>query len=83
LAKQLRATDAKNNFGGMLEDVALHGRVEIVRHGRVVAIVLSPRELAGLRVERGPSQARSTRMIPAELARSARIVRERHDFDED
>src|SRR5262245_49215469 len=45
MAKKLRATEAKNNFGGMLEDVMTFGRVEIVRHGRVVAVVLSPREL--------------------------------------
>jgi prevent-host-death family protein len=82
LSRRIRATDAKNNFGGMLEDVVLHGRVEIVRHGRVVAVVLSPKELAALSAPR-PAKHRSTHMIPAELARSARIVHERHDFDDD
>jgi prevent-host-death family protein len=82
VAKRIRATDAKNNFGGMLEDVALHGRVEIVRHGRVVAIVLSPSELAALPGAR-PPPAQPTHMIPPELARDARLIEERHDFGED
>jgi len=42
MAKRISATKAKNNFGALLEDVAMLGRVDIVRHGRVVAVVLSP-----------------------------------------
>ena len=41
--KSVSASDAKNNFGGLLEDVAALGRVNIVKHGRLVAVVLSPR----------------------------------------
>src|SRR4051794_37796276 len=55
------------------------GRVEIVRYGRVIAIVLSPREL---QLISKPSAAPATEanawrrnhMIPASLARSARRV---------
>ncbi|MDR2214675.1 MAG: type II toxin-antitoxin system prevent-host-death family antitoxin, partial [Nevskiaceae bacterium] len=42
MSKRISASDAKNNFGGLLEDVASLGRVEIVKHGRLVAVVLSP-----------------------------------------
>lgn len=42
MAKRISATEAKNNFGALLEDVAMLGRVDIVRHGRLVAVVLSP-----------------------------------------
>ena len=42
MAKLISATEAKNNFGKLLEDVAMFGRVDIVRHGRLVAVVLSP-----------------------------------------
>jgi prevent-host-death family protein len=41
--KRVSASQAKNNFGGLLEDVAALGCVEIVKHGRPVAVVLSPR----------------------------------------
>ena len=37
----LRSTDAKNNFGNLLVLAAWHGRVDIVRHGRVVASVVA------------------------------------------
>jgi len=43
--KNTSATDAKNNFGGLLDDVAAVGRVNIVKHGRLVAVVLSPQAL--------------------------------------
>ncbi|HVR18499.1 MAG TPA: type II toxin-antitoxin system prevent-host-death family antitoxin [Polyangiaceae bacterium] len=83
MAKRVRATDAKNNFGGLLEDVAAEGRVEIVRHGRLVAIVLSPKELELFtRRTTGRNQLESTHMIPKALARAARIVREPRDFDD-
>ncbi|MGH8265653.1 MAG: type II toxin-antitoxin system Phd/YefM family antitoxin, partial [Steroidobacteraceae bacterium] len=42
MSKQVSASDAKNNFGGLLQDVAALGRVEIMKHGRLVAVVLSP-----------------------------------------
>src|SRR3977135_1687383 len=42
MAKLVSARDAKNNFGGLLEDVAALGRVDIIKHGRLVAVVLSP-----------------------------------------
>ena len=85
MSKRISASDAKNNFGGLLEDVASLGRVEIVRHGRLVAVVLAPRELESLS---GPAssaqpQAQSKHMIPAHIARAARIVHEPMDFDDD
>jgi prevent-host-death family protein len=83
MSKRVRATDAKNNFGGMLEDVAALGRVDIVKHGRLVAVVLSPRELEA--VTRGTGQRsahEATYMIPPALARAARVTREPRDFDD-
>jgi prevent-host-death family protein len=46
MAKRVSASDAKNNFGGLLEDVAALGRVDIIKHGRLVAVMLSPRALS-------------------------------------
>jgi prevent-host-death family protein len=84
MSKNISASDAKNNFGGMLEDVAILGRVDIVKHGRLVAVVLSPPVFDSL----GASGARSehwgkTHMIPAEAARAARLVKSPSTFDED
>jgi prevent-host-death family protein len=87
--KRISATDAKNNFGGLLEDVAALGHVEIVRHGRLVAIVLSPREWRAVSADTSaanPTQNegwRRTHMIPAPLARAARRVGPAVDFDDD
>ena len=86
MAKQISATDAKNNFGGLLEDVAVLGRVDIVRHGRLVAIVLSPLR-AGPMLEAAepldPTGPDPSHMIPRELARAARVRRPTVDFDDD
>jgi prevent-host-death family protein len=87
MAKVVPASDAKNNFGGLLESVAALGRVDIVRHGRPVAIVLSVREFQVL-IEAARSAAPSApavnkHMIPAHLARRARMSRPPVDFDED
>lgn len=85
--KKISASDAKNSFGGLLEDVAALGRVDIVKHGRLVAIVLSPRALEALRA--GPVASREDgawgekHMIPPRRARAARIVRKPDAFDED
>lgn len=85
--KRISATDAKNNFGGLLEDVAALGRVEIVRHGRVVAVVLSPRNASRAAGSEEPSQReqkwRRTHMIPAPLARAARRIGPPVNFDDD
>ena len=89
MSKKVSATDAKNNFGGLLEDVAALGRVEVVRHGRLVAVVLSPREwnalTGGAAEPKGDSQDawRRNHMIPAPLARAARRVGPPVDFDAD
>jgi prevent-host-death family protein len=86
--KRITATDAKNNFGGLLEDVATLGRVEIVRHGRVVAIVLSPCALNSIEPQKLETQEQgrswgATHMIPPELARSARMLSQPEEFDDD
>ena len=81
MKKRVSATDAKNNFGGLLEDVTALGRVDIVRHGRLVAVVMSPGALAALEVP--PHRQRrvpSTHMVPPALARAARVVHEGSDF---
>ncbi len=87
MSKNVSASDAKNNFGGLLEDVAALGRVNIVKHGRLVAVVLSPRALesslaagaAGVR----DGQWGDTHMIPLELARAARMLNRPSTFDEE
>ena len=78
MAKQIAASDAKNNFGGLLDDVATLGMVEIIRHGRLVAVVLSPRAFEAAGSGLGESRGRSwgeKHMIPPERARAARVVR--------
>jgi len=84
MKKQISATLAKNNFGGLLHDVATLGRVDIVRHGRVVAVVLSPQALQALvgGTPRGEPGER-THMIPAHLARAAQRLTAASDFDDD
>jgi len=86
MAKSISATDAKNNFGGLLDDVAALGRVDIVKHGRVVAVVLSPRAFdssSGAGVITREGQWGEKHMIPPELARAARILNRPSTFDED
>lgn len=87
MTKQIPATQAKNNFGGLLDDVAELGCVEIVKHGRVVAVVLSPRAFQQVRsAARARKQSGSwgeTHMIPPDSARAARIVRGSSDFEEE
>jgi len=83
--KRVSASHAKNNFGGLLDDVAALGCVEIVKHGRPVAVVLSPRALEEVRgagrAERGSWGG--THMIPPDKARGARMVSPSSDFDEE
>jgi prevent-host-death family protein len=85
--KQISASHAKNNFGGLLDDVAALGCVEIVKHGRPVAVVLSPRALEEVRrAARGENPSGSwgeTHMIPPDRARAARMVGTPSDFDDD
>lgn len=85
--KQVSASHAKNNFGGLLDDVAALGCVEIVKHGRPVAVVLSLRALEEVRGA-GVSENQNgswgeTHMIPPEKARAARMVSSSSDFDEE
>ena len=87
MSKQVSASDAKNNFGGLLEDVAALGCVEIVKHGRLVAVVLSPRALNSVLAE-GAVGARGDswgvkHMIPPDRARAARMLKAPSDFDEE
>lgn len=87
MSKNISASDAKNNFGGLLEDVAALGRVNIVKHGRLVAVVLSPQALesslatGAARVE--GDQWGGTHMIPPHLARAARMLNIPSTFDEE
>jgi prevent-host-death family protein len=87
MAKSVTASDAKNNFGGLLEDVATLGRVEIVKHGRLVAVVLSPRALEELGnatpVRHDASTWGKNHMIPASSARAARVLEPGAGFDDD
>ncbi len=87
MSKNVSASDAKNNFGGLLDDVAALGRVDIVKHGRLVAVVLSPRafdsSLAGDVAGANDTQWGKKHMIPLEDARAARILNRPSTFDED
>ena len=87
MAKNVSASDAKNNFGGLLEDVAALGRVDIVKHGRLVAVVLSPRafdsSLAAVVAGAQDGQWGQKHMIPPELARAARMLNRPSTFDEE
>jgi prevent-host-death family protein len=86
MSKSVSASDAKNNFGGLLEDVAALGRVDVLRHGRLVAVVLSPRALEDALAKRAgevPGPWGATHMIPPDLARSARMLNRPSSFDEE
>lgn len=84
--KQVTASHAKNNFGGLLDDVAQLGCVEIVKHGRLVAIVLSPRALEKARMAGAPGRNGpwgESHMIPPQSARAARMLSVPSSFDEE
>jgi prevent-host-death family protein len=87
MSKSISATDAKNNFGGLLDDVAALGRVDIVKHGRLVAVVQSPRvfdsSLSAGVVTAQEGRWGEKHMIPPELARTARMLNCPSTFDED
>jgi prevent-host-death family protein len=87
MSKSISATDAKNNFGGLLDDVAALGRVDIVKHGRLVAVVLSPRafdsSLSAIVMTAREARWGAKHMIPQELARAARMLSCPSTFDED
>jgi prevent-host-death family protein len=88
MALRITATDAKNNFGNLLELAAWHGRVDIVRHGRVVASVVAPRAIDELEKQSGAlaqdfGNWRATHMFPAAAVRNARIVDQGAGFDDD
>jgi prevent-host-death family protein len=87
MPKSISASDAKNNFGGLLDDVAALGRVDIVKHGRLVAVVLSPRAInlsppAGVGGTQDSQWGRK-HMIPPALARAARMLKRPDAFDEE
>jgi len=46
--ESVSATDAKNNFGAVLDKVLTHGRVAITKYDEVRAVVLSIREYEAL-----------------------------------
>ena len=85
--KRISASQAKNNFGGLLDDVAALGCIEIVKHGRPVAVILSPDALEAIRGAARPESQNglwgATHMIPADKARAARMVGTSSDFDEE
>jgi prevent-host-death family protein len=86
MSKQISASDAKNNFGGLLEDVAALGRVDILKHGRLVAVMLSPRAFnscapAGAAADLDRAWGEK-HMIPPESARAARMLSVPSEFDD-
>jgi antitoxin (DNA-binding transcriptional repressor) of toxin-antitoxin stability system len=84
--KRVSTSHARAHFGELLENVATLGRVEIVRNGRVVAIMIPPpaggESLGHPGLERGSLRVR-TPMIPPALARAARIISAPVEFDDD
>ncbi len=86
MSKRISASDAKNNFGGLLEDVAELGRVDIIRHGRLVAVVLAPRALEAAMPKVGAEPRGNwgaMHMIPSQSARGARMIGSPSGFDEE
>lgn len=87
MTKRISASDAKNNFGGLLEDVANLGRVDILKHGRLVAVMLSPRMVDSLgsagRASEPDQRWGEKHMIPPESARAARMLSSPGGFDDD
>jgi prevent-host-death family protein len=87
MVKRVSASHAKNNFGGLLDDVATLGRVDIVKHGRLVAVVLSPRAFDARqqldRAEQENPEWGKTHMIPPNLARQARLLEWPAGFDDE
>jgi prevent-host-death family protein len=84
MSRKVSASDAKNNFGGLLDSVASLGRVDILKHGRLVAVMLSPHALDALSdVLAGEPAAVNKHMIPADWARRAKILSAPVDFDDD
>jgi len=87
MSKRISASDAKNNFGGLLDDVATLGRVDIVKHGRLVAVVLSPGafDASTAAGSAGAADRRwgKTHMVPAKPARAARMLKTPSIFDEE
>lgn len=84
MSKRVSASDAKNNFGGLLEDVAALGRVDIMKHGRLVAVVLSPRLLnSSAPSERRDEASSEKHMIPPEHARAARLLNRPSHVDDE
>ena len=87
MSKSISASDAKNNFGGLLDDVAALGRVDVLKHGRLVAIVLSPRAFTSALIAAtagDPGGAWGQKhMISSERARGARMLNRPSGFDEE
>jgi prevent-host-death family protein len=87
MSKKISASDAKNNFGGLLDDVATLGRVDVMKHGRLVAVILSPRAFdascAGSKAGEANGQWGRMHMIPPEVARSARMLNRPSTFDDE
>ena len=87
MSKRVSASDAKNNFGGLLDDVAALGRVDVMKHGRLVAVVLSPQafndSVAAAGVREPHKVWGEKHMIPPERARAARMLNRPDSFDEE
>ena len=61
----------------------MYGRVDIVRHGRVVGVLLSPKAFQELRQgsAREPAWG-AAHAIPSALASAARVIKPPGDFDD-
>ena len=83
--KKVAASDAKNRFGSLLDEAAMNGCIEIVKHGRVVGILLSPKAYEEILRSSACSEASSwgsAHMIAPAKARAAKIIQKPAGFDE-
>ena len=83
--KKVAASDAKNRFGSLLEEAAVYGCVGIVKHGRVVGVLMSSKAFDD--IQRSSSAQVDQRwsaahMIEPSKARAARLIRKPVGFDE-
>jgi prevent-host-death family protein len=85
MTKRVSAIDAKNDFGGLLRDVAAEGEIQIFDNGQLVARIVSARERIPGAIERLNAQPiwGEPRVTQADLTLAAQRLRAWSGFDDD
>jgi antitoxin (DNA-binding transcriptional repressor) of toxin-antitoxin stability system len=85
MTKRISTIEANQDFAMLLRDVAAEGEVQIFDQGELVALLLSPGELATAAVERLNAQtvSRQRHVTPTDLALAAQRLRALSGFDDD